>query len=194
MILQKFGVKLHSLQRKDIQKVRAWRNAQFVRKNMLFNGEITPKMQEEWYDNLDDTNVYLMIQHQSNQIGIIHVKEIDWERRTGEAGIFVGNQDYLKSYIPMLAIVCMMDCFLNDFSFKALRAKVKSGNIEVLNFNYSLGYELIKEEEEYYDLMVSRELYSQARKKFSNVLSSFEKEKTNRVLSQVEEKCFYLRK
>jgi len=37
MILRKFGIQLHSLEHKDIQLTRTWRNADFVRKNMIKN-------------------------------------------------------------------------------------------------------------------------------------------------------------
>ena len=36
MILEKFGIKLSSVQVADIEKVRQWRNADYVRENMLF--------------------------------------------------------------------------------------------------------------------------------------------------------------
>jgi len=194
MILRKFGIQLHSLEHKDIQLTRTWRNADFVRKNMIFDREITSEMQEVWYNNLQKTDVYLVINHQSSQIGVIHVKNIDWHTRTGEAGIFIGEQEYLNSYIPMLAVICLMDVFFNEFSFNGLKAKVKKGNKEALDFNYSLGYSLVHEAEEHYLLGVTNESYATARTNLSKVLNSFNKEIVNHTFTPEEKNYFFLRK
>lgn len=194
MILRKFGVQLHSLEHKDIQLTRRWRNADFVRKNMIFNQEITPEKQELWFKNLKDTDLYLVINYQSTQIGVIHVKNIDWTTRTGEAGIFIGEQEYLKSYIPMLAVICLMDVFFNEFSFSGLKAKVVKENKEALDFNFSLGYKIQKETEKYVQLEVTKELYDFARVSFSKVLNSFNKEQGKHSFSPEEEDYFFLPK
>lgn len=194
MILRKFGIQLKSLEHKDIHITRNWRNADFVRQNMIFDQEITSDMQEAWFRNLRDTDVYLIISHNARQIGVIHVKGIDWENRVGEAGIFIGNPGYLKSFIPMLAIICLMDTFFNEFSFSALKAKVKKGNNEAIDFNYSLGYQLVKEKENTLELMVSKESYQIARNNLSKIFHAFDKKKESHSFSEHEKNYLFLRK
>ncbi len=194
MILQKYGVQLDSLQYKDIQMVRSWRNAEFVQKNMLFDKKLTPKMQEDWFARLNESDIYLMIIHQSIQIGIIHVKNIDWKKRKGEAGIFIGNLNYHKSYIPMLAIACLMDSFFYDFSFTELTAKVKKGNKTALDFNYFFGYELVAKGNNFHSLLVSKDLYSKSKMKLSKILKPFEVGNLILDLSSEEKNHLLLRK
>lgn len=194
MILRKFGIQLQSLEHKDIHITRNWRNANFVRQNMIFDQEITRDMQEVWFRNLSDTDVYLVISHNAVQIGVVNVKAIDWVNRVGEAGVFIGNPEYLKSYIPMLAIISLMDAFFDEFSFSALKATVKKGNKEAIDFNYSLGYQLESEKENTLELTVSKKSYKIARKNLSKITGAFEKKKETHSFSEREKSYLFLRK
>lgn len=80
-------------------------------------------------------------------VGIIHAKEIDWEYKTAEAGIFIGEKEYLGGAVAGGAILAMMDYLFAELGFEELRAKVKAEAKENVKLNRQLGYELLPGQE-----------------------------------------------
>ncbi|MFT5860218.1 MAG: UDP-4-amino-4,6-dideoxy-N-acetyl-beta-L-altrosamine N-acetyltransferase [Flavobacteriaceae bacterium] len=162
MILKKYGIELHSISHNDIEKIRTWRNSEDVVENMFYREQISVQLQEEWFESLNESDCYLMIVYRSEQIGVVNVKKIDWSKRSGEAGVFIGEKEYYKSIVPMLAILCMMDAFFETFSFSALTARVRKENQIGLNFNFELGYKVVGGESDQLVLRVTEEDYLNA--------------------------------
>lgn len=171
MILRKFDVELHSLDQKDLELVRTWRNDNYVRQRMLFQEEISEQDQLKWFRSLDKSMIYLVIVHADTKIGLINVRKIDWKGRTGEAGIIIGLEKYRNSIIPMLAVYTLMDVFFEQFEFIELNACVRKNNEQALEFNINLGYRISEEFDDYYLLSVSKEVYRENRKRMGQILS-----------------------
>lgn len=159
MIIQKYGLSLSSLKKEDLELVRNWRNSDFIRSQMLYKKQINSEMQKEWFSSLDSNSVYLVIELHSKKIGLINVKNIDWNERSGEAGIFIGIEKYRNTIDPVLAIFALMDVFFENFSFKKLTAKVIKKNQSALKMNLELGYQIKTEKEEYNELEISANSY-----------------------------------
>ncbi|MCF8278142.1 MAG: hypothetical protein K9J17_15520 [Flavobacteriales bacterium] len=124
--------------------VRLWRNQDFVRINMQFQGLLSREDQENWFKGLDmDRNLYWIIRTHDYPIGLIHIKNISSRRTEGEAGIFVGEPSYLEMPQPMLAILFMMELAFVALGLSCLKAKIKSGNQHAISFNQKLGYRLV---------------------------------------------------
>ncbi|MDG1332113.1 MAG: GNAT family N-acetyltransferase [Crocinitomicaceae bacterium] len=157
----------------DLEMVRTWRNHPDVSDYMFYQKTITKERQKSWFRSLDKTDVYLMIVNQGKKIGVINVKNINWWKRTGEAGVFIGDQDYRNSPLAMQAIFAMMDAFFYEFKFKALKATVKSDNENAIDFNRQLGYKVLSEFEDKVNMEVYRSPYTEARTKFTIVLEKF---------------------
>lgn len=141
MRLERFGIVLRSMNERDLEMVRLWRNAPHVRENMDFQDEITSSMQAKWFENLDpNRDLYLIAAHNQLPFAVLHVKDIDWQNESGEAGIFVGEQAFLGSLEPVLAVLAMMDLVFLGFGLKRLFAKVRGDRPDIMNFNQQLGY------------------------------------------------------
>ena len=194
MILRKYGVELHSLTEDDLELIRSWRNDDFVRERMLFQEEISSTDQKTWFAKLDDSMIYLLIVYREAQIGLINVRNINWEERSGEAGILIGDEDYRNSYVPMLAVYCLMDVFFNECQFTQLTARVRKDNENALNFNQDLGYLIQKEYSDHYLLSVSPEDYQKKKMLLKNVLAKFDSEENKNTFSQLESSYLFLRK
>lgn len=139
-------VKLQLIATEDLEQVRHWRNASHVSEHMEFNQEIQPEEQAQWFTELDKrNNLYFKIQVNDVSIGVINLKEIDWKKGVAEAGIFIGNQDYLGGSTPMLAILILMKMAYNCFQLTELLAKISVANTNALKFNQQLGYRYLKE-------------------------------------------------
>jgi len=143
MIIRKYGLVLKRLKEGDIELIRQMRNSESVRRNMYFKEDITPEMQKKWFQSVNNKfNGYYLIIHNEEKIGMIHGKNVDFEKRTCEGGIFIWNEKYLNSPIPSLASIIMNDWTFYLANFKAVYAKVLKENKIALSYNKMQGYEI----------------------------------------------------
>lgn len=149
MQIFKYGVCLNILKEKDLEMVRDWRNSDLVRPYMQFTKKITYQEQLNWFQALNKkNNLYFIIEFKKIKIGLINIKNIDWENGIGEAGIFIGNVDFVNSLVPVLATISLMDYAFEILKLKKLNAKIAAGNHKVIEFNKKLGYQLMNAEEQ----------------------------------------------
>lgn len=190
MRISNYGIELISMTDSDLEIVRAWRNQPNVAQYMFFQKEISKEDQKKWFRSLNESQCYLMIVSQGKKIGVINVKNINWWSRTGEAGIYVGDDDYRNSPIAMQAIFAMMDAFFYEFKFKALKAIVRSDNENAIDFNRQLGYKVISDSDDMMKMEVYRSPYTEARTKFTIVLEKYSEGEPVIELSAMESSCF----
>ena len=149
MQISKYGITLKSLGPADLEMVRDWRNAEHVRPYMQYQKYITPQMQQAWFERLDpDVNLYFIIQQDEKQVGVVNLKDIDYDLRTAEAGIFIGRQDYLNSMLPVLATISIMEFAFDVLELVTLKAKIGQQNNKVILFNESIGYRKNRQQDE----------------------------------------------
>jgi UDP-4-amino-4,6-dideoxy-N-acetyl-beta-L-altrosamine N-acetyltransferase len=141
MQLIKYGITLESLTEQDLELVRNWRNSNHVRLNMEYQTIIDSKMQSNWFNSLDkNNNLYFTILQNSKKIGLINLKDIDWEICEAEAGIFIGDTEYLNTLTPVLATICIMEYAFETLRLKTLKAKIATNNLKAILFNENIGY------------------------------------------------------
>src|SRR4051812_30685 len=74
----------------DCELVRGWRNDPAISRYMEFREHITAEMQRQWFGRINnDRNYYFVIEANGERLGVINLKDIDRDRRTGEAGVFL---------------------------------------------------------------------------------------------------------
>ena len=96
--IKKYGVTLEKLTHQKIEIVRQWRNDPKIDKYMEFHEEITPQMQENWFNRINnDNNLYYIIQYEGNDIGLINIKDLNDELTEGESGCFIYEDKYLNA-------------------------------------------------------------------------------------------------
>src|ERR1039457_6449640 len=106
MKLFKYGIILERLREEDIELVRQWRNSNPVRLNMNYKEIITPEAQKKWFNSINNLQFnYMMIYYQGEKIGLLDDKNIDWEARSSESGIFLGRTEYYNTFVPYLVSV-----------------------------------------------------------------------------------------
>lgn len=141
MQISKYGIHLNSLTSYDLELVRGWRNSEHVRPYMEYRQIIDAKMQSLWFDGLDKRkNLYFIISKEGMKFGLIHLKELNISEGIAEAGIFVGETEFLNSISPILATICLMEFAFDVLKLKQLKAKIGLTNQRVIKFNESLGY------------------------------------------------------
>lgn len=158
----RYGLRLRPVTATDLETVRRWRNADHVRSKMAFQDVISPAMQAAWWAGLDPLcNHYYLISHRSQDIGVIHAKDIDWAMGSAETGIFVGETAYLETFVPVLAVLALMDALFEDAGLLTLQAKIMSGEPRILAFNLRLGYQVKADWGDFLMLHVDRATYFQ---------------------------------
>ncbi|MBL4669826.1 MAG: GNAT family N-acetyltransferase [Flavobacteriales bacterium] len=142
MLISGYNIQLTLLKESNLEMVRLWRNMDEVKEYMEFREHISSSKQKKWFKELDNLrNKYFVIKYEKENIGLIHIKNIDFDTLIGEAGIFIGVSHYVKTMVPMQAILCLMDFAFFELKLKSLKAKVKNENEKAFIFNKELGYE-----------------------------------------------------
>ena len=166
----KYGVVLTLMTKDDLENVRRWRNTYEVRKRMVFQSYIPKAQHRKWFLGLTIQDEYFIIRHKNIAIGIFHLKSTN-EPHIKEAGVFIGNKEYLGSEIILLAIISGMEYFFKNKSNQLLRAKVLLENKEGLTLNKSLGYKIIEQNDKYFLLEVSQSQFEKALRPFEKLLN-----------------------
>jgi len=148
MKIKRYGLTLSRLTENDIELVRKWRNDPLINQYMEYRTTITPKMQQQWFESINNAqNFFYIIDYQGSQVGMISTFNVDWKEKRGEAGIFIWQKDLWTTPIPVFAVLAMLDINFWLFDIKEMRIKVKKTNKRALSYNKGLGYELLKIEQ-----------------------------------------------
>ncbi len=153
------GLVVERLKEKDIELVRQWRNSDAIRKNMLYQKIITPEEQLEWFRSINNfNNFYFILEYKGRRVGLINVKDVNWEERSGEAGIFMKERDLSALLIPVVGTVAINELISSVFGIKKLYAKVRKDNKAMQRLNALFGYKKVPDADtadKEYDLYVT---------------------------------------
>lgn len=145
----KYGIILERLKEDDIELVREWRNSDPVRLNMNFQEIISPEQQLEWFRSINTPQFnYLMIHYKGEKIGLLNDKNIDWDSRSSESGIFIGRTEYHNTSVPFLVSVAGIESNFYLMGWKKQYAHILRTNTNAIQFNLQLGYRLCKGQED----------------------------------------------
>lgn len=145
----KFGITIVRLKEEDIELVRQWRNSPQIMERYEFRDYITPEMQQQWFRSISNlTNFYFVIIYQREKIGVINVKNIDWQTRKLESGIFIPEERYQDTFVPSIASIMLTQMFFRIFGWDHYHAHILKNNYRAIQYNKSLGYELCEGQEQ----------------------------------------------
>ena len=145
----KYGITLERLREENIELVRQWRNSDPVRMNMKYQDIITRQQQQQWFKSINNLHSnYLIIHYLGEKIGLLNDKNIDWESRSSESGIFFGRTEYYNTFVPYLVSVAGIECTFYLLGWEKQYAHILRSNINAIRFNLQLGYQLCEGQEE----------------------------------------------
>jgi len=152
MKVSKYGIDLVRLTEEDIELVRSWRNSPQIRQFMEFKDEITPEMQKKWFDSVNNVNnFYFIILFEGQKIGLINSSNIDWDNITSDGGIFLWEEKYYETFVPVWASLIELETTFFIFNATESYIKTLNDNQRAIKLNTHLGYELINGQEEVYN-------------------------------------------
>lgn len=186
MKLFKYGIVLERLKLADIELVRQWRNSDRVRLNMEYREIISPAQQIEWFRSIDNLeNNYLMIYYNGEKIGLLNDKNVNWEAKTSESGIFLGVPGYYSTFVPYLVSVAGIETTFYFLNWNRQFAHILKSNVTAVNFNRQLGYELCQGQEN-----AENQMYQLTREQFEK--SAGKVRKAVRLLAPAQHKTILL--
>ncbi len=169
MIIESNGITIERLREKDIEMVRKWRNSKFVKQFMIHQETITIEMQKEWFKSVDNfNNFYFLIIYKGKKVGLGNVKNIDWEKKEGEAGIFITKQRLVGSILPIVGSLTLSDIVYKLLRLTRITAQIRQDNPRAKKLSKLTGSQLAegqegKETQLYY---ITKEAFYKATKKF----------------------------
>lgn len=145
MIIRRYGIDLVRVREENIEMIRIWRNDPRIRDHMFFKSEINEEMQRSWFKSVNnDQNFYFMVCPTEEPVGLISISSIDFEHHKAFAGLFIYDENYLGTDIPVRSSLCLLDVFFTYTPICTLYAKVRDSNIVADQYNTALGFERIK--------------------------------------------------
>lgn len=144
----KYGITLRRIVEEDIELIRQWRNSKPIQQNMHFREYITKQMQKKWFRSIDNiNNFYYIIEYQGKKVGLFNEKNIDWEKRTSENGLFIADEKLINTPIPILASLCLCEIGFNIIQGEKAFIHVLKNNHQAITYNLRFGYELCENQE-----------------------------------------------
>lgn len=181
MKLFKYGIMLERLKEADIELVRQWRNSDPVRLNMEYREIISPGQQIDWFKSIDNLqNNYLLIHYKGEKIGLLNDKNVNWEARTSESGLFLGKPEYYATFIPYLVSVAGIETTFYFLNWQKQFAHILRTNHNAIQYNRQLGYRLseVQDAVENQQYELSRENFEQSAGKIRKAVKILAGEET----------------
>lgn len=131
----------------SIELVRTWRNQDFVRNQMEFQQMISIEDQEKWFNSIKDDSrfEYYLFGEENTPVGLVHLANINFESKTAEVGLFIGESSFIGTGIPFRASYFILHRAFSELYLDSVLAKVNKENKPAIEYNISLGFEWEKE-------------------------------------------------
>lgn len=149
MRIEKYGVVLTRLTHNKIEMVRNWRNDPKISQFMEYQEYITPEMQEKWFQKIDNKhNFYFVASFAEEEIGLINIKDIDYEKKTGEGGMFIYDERYWNSDVSFRLSLCCGDFEFEELGIQRHLLHIRKSNKRAIDYNKAFGAVLQPDQED----------------------------------------------
>ena len=142
MVIKGKKVSLKLIEQQDIELIRSWRNSKDVNQFFIFRGCISKAQQKKWFEKKSTSgkDYYFLIVVDNEPIGLIYTKNIDWDLREGESGMFIGKKGYLNSLISFEASYLHGRHFFHKLNLQKNKIQVLESNKRALRYNKGIGF------------------------------------------------------
>jgi len=134
----------------DTDKIVAWRNQDFVRKNFIYQELFTRQGHEAWIENqIKPGHVvqFVICLEDGREIGSVYFRDIDRTKGTAEYGIFIGEEDALGcGYGTQTAKEALVYAF-TKLGLSKVFLRFYSDNIAAKKSYENAGFQMIDREE-----------------------------------------------
>ena len=143
MEITKYGVTLRKLTVEKIEMLRNWRNDPKIVQYMEYKEYITPEMQQKWFEKINNIyNFFFIIVVDNKEIGLINVRDIDYDKAEGEAGIYIYDDNSYNSTISFQATFALYDFCFENLKLNRTIAHILKDNKRAIKYNKLIGYKI----------------------------------------------------
>jgi len=173
MRISKYGITLIRLTEDDLELVRTKRNSADVSQYMQYREHITPAMQAAWFKSINNPdNFYYIIEYKSEKIGLVNDKNIDWNAKISEGGLFIWDERYVNSIIPMLVSYLMIEIAFYILGWDKTFIKVLKSNLRAVEYNLAIGFTIADDtNDDYVIMMLTLKQFEEKAEKLKQVIS-----------------------
>lgn len=130
------------------EKVRKWRNDDYVRCNMLSQHIIRKNEHREWLEKLERDNTYLfwVVFIEQIAIGAVYLTDIDIEQKTAEWGYYIGESKYRNKGLGKEILLHFLNIVFDKLKISVIMTRVLSHNERAMHIYNDLGFREISTE------------------------------------------------
>ena len=184
MLIRRDDIVLQRLKQDDIELVRQHRNSPDISQYMEYRKYITPEMQQLWFESINNLhNLYFLIIYKGKKIGLANGKNVNWEKRVIEGGIFLWEKKYLRSPVPVYVFIILSELLIYAFNLSSI-AHVLKTNSWAKRYNKMLGFELCEGQEGKVNQLyrLTKEKFEKRGKKLINAFMLMKKDSSTEII------------
>ncbi len=137
----RYGLKLSRLTEDKIEMIRQWRNSPEIQQYMIYRDHITSEMQKAWFARINNEhNYYFLLSLDGREIGVMNLKDIDYQAKTAEKGSLIWDISLRGKGIGTKANVMILDFAFNDLELNSVRIEILPENIRSIKANIKFGF------------------------------------------------------
>lgn len=134
----------------DTDKIVAWRNRDFVRKNFIYQKLFTREGHEAWLrEQVESGHVaQFIICVAEKEIGSVYLRDIDREKGEAEYGIFIGESEALGRGYGTQAAKLMLNYGFETLGLQKIFLRLLEDNAKALGSYRKAGFKLLENKRE----------------------------------------------
>lgn len=134
------------LEKGKIELLRNWRNADWIKPFMHYTEHITTKMQQEWFNSIDNcNNWYFIIEKDGIPIGSVYLREMKMKEGVTEPGILMTTNDEALTVSIGTSMLFLGIIGLRFFGLKSFISRQHKNHSKTLSNQFHVGARIIGE-------------------------------------------------
>lgn len=146
-------VLIRPITEQDTSLILKWRNKDSVRKNFIYQEELTEEIHNEWLQSKISTGEavqFIIVCKKNNQpIGSIYLSHIDKQNKQAELGIFIGEDQYKGNGIGGQAITLMKEYAFNSLKLNRIYLRLIKTNSIAFRCYEKCGFKEIQSHDDF---------------------------------------------
>ena len=136
------NITLRPINLNDTDNIIKWRNTTFVLKQFIDQRPLDKQIHLNWYNKYILTNkaIQFIIVYNNIDIGSIFIKDINLINKSGELGIFIGEQQYTGKKIGQQAIKLISNYVFKNYNIDYIISRIKDTNISSIKAFEKVNY------------------------------------------------------
>ncbi len=145
------AVHLRPITADDTEKIVAWRNQDFVRKNFIYQKPFTAEGHRAWLKEQVEPGYaaqFIICLEDGREIGSVYLRDIDREGKTAEYGVFIGVEEALGRGFGTQAARLMLDYGFGTLFLDRIFLRFLEGNESARKSYEKAGFQMMEDRRE----------------------------------------------